>query len=110
MEKYNLDKLVKVTVHGFYKSYQYVYKQREEVKNWRGKITVKEEGIYERFQLQFVGIKLENHTDINGVLFENPSVFLEFEGGIKTAKYFETLQEAENFAKELTNKRNWLTL
>jgi len=108
MNKFNLDKLVKVKVNDFYPSNWYKFiKGKQKKYFWQ---TSTKEGIYfDGFTLEYCKDQnIKNHTLIDNVLHENPEVKLYFQGGQETIKYFLTLDEAQAFADELTKGKNWL--
>jgi len=106
MEKYNLDKLIKVVVNDIYPSRWYSFKT--EKKFW-GRITRKE-GFYRWPYDEYVGKEAsKNHLIKDGKLYEKPEVVLEFQGNNSKKYIFETYQEAKDFASTLTNDRKWLS-
>jgi len=106
MEKYNLDKLVKVVVNDIYESRWYVF--RTEKRFW-GRITRKE-GFYNWLNDGYIGMTApKNHVIIDGKLYEKPEVVLCFQADYKKTIIFDTYQEAKDFAVNLTNDRKWLS-
>jgi len=108
MNKYNLDKLVKVRVYDFHPSTSYIFMKEKKAKYfWQDSC---EEGVYKSFGgLVSKGIKTpENHVIKDGIVFEKPEVTMYLQGGISTTKYFETLIESEEFANSITTGKNWL--
>lgn len=108
MKKYNLDKLVKVKVSGFYQSKWYMFVKEKKAKyfwqdSWK-------EGFYFDFVgLKFKGIKPpKGHVLKDGIVFEKPEVKMYLQGGVETTKYFDTLKKAQDFANEITIGKNWL--
>tara|TARA_R110000796_G_scaffold250514_1_gene379594 strand:- start:8647 stop:8976 length:330 start_codon:yes stop_codon:yes gene_type:complete len=107
MNKYNLDKLVKVVVNDFFNSHTYRFLEGKKKKRfWQTEMM---EGIYlDSLGLSYEGKTLKNHTVKDNTVFENPEVVMVFQGGVRTTKYFNTLEEAKNFSEELTQGKNWL--
>jgi len=105
MTKHNLDKLVKVKVNDFYRSVWYTYESKPKKYFWQ-----REQGFYrDCFGINYVGKETpKNHTLKNGVVYENPEVFMNFEGGVEKVKYFLTFKEAIEFAEKITQGKNWL--
>ena len=106
MEKYNLDKLIKVVINDIYPSIWYSFKTE---KKFFGIIT-REEGFYNWIHDNYVGKESpKNHLIIDGKLYEKPEVVLEFQGNNSKKYIFDTYDEAKNFASNLTNDRKWLS-
>lgn len=107
MDKFNLDKLVRVRVNDFYPSCWFVYLTFKPKKYfWQTEI---KEGVYREFiDAEYVGDTPKNHTLKDGIVYENPEVIMFFQGGVETKKYFDTLEEAKTFATEITKGKNWL--
>jgi hypothetical protein len=103
MEKYNLEMLIKVKVRDFIKTGLIIYKKRNK---WFG---VKE-GFYKQLLgSSFIGKNCpDNCTFKDGSVYCNPMVTLYYQSNIEKHYYFKTLKEAENFAKGLTDKSNWI--
>ncbi|MBU3661204.1 MAG: hypothetical protein FGM14_15130, partial [Flavobacteriales bacterium] len=76
MNKYNLDKLVKVECNNFYPARWYSY---EKEKKFLG-FVIQKEGIYKKVLGNYLGLEVpKNHTLKNGVLYENPEVILHYQ-------------------------------
>ncbi|MCP4355250.1 MAG: hypothetical protein GY793_06385 [Proteobacteria bacterium] len=108
MKKYNLDKLVKVTVNDFYRSKWYKFVKGKQAKYfWQDNY---KEGFYiDCIGLSFIGTKpLKGHIFKDGVVFEKPYVTMYLQGGVETRKYFDTLKQAQDFASDITIGKNWL--
>lgn len=107
MNKFNLEKLVKVRVNDFYPSKWYYYFTFKPKKYfWQSE---RKEGVYiDMFEMEYVKDVPKNHTLKNGVIYENPEVVMYFQGGVETKKYFDNIDEAQAFAEELTKGKNWL--
>jgi hypothetical protein len=106
MEKYNLDKLVRVKVNDFYKSKWFVF--QEEKKCWFNK---QKRGFYQDcIGLTYISEACPlNHTLKNGIVYENPEVILSYEGGISKTYFFETLDEAKKFASQFSVEGRWVS-
>ena len=106
MNKYNLDKLVKIECNDFYPSNWYRF---EKEKKRFGIVTVKE-GIYHEPWDNYLGFKVpETHTLINGIVYENPEVILHYQAGHSKVYYFNSFDEAKKFTDEITEKSGrWL--
>ena len=107
MNKYNLDKLVKVKVSDFYPCIWYRY--FEEVKKkyfWSEHIKA---GVYNVFLGNTYVGKAPSYCVVKeGNVYEKPKVTLNFDSDVETIKYFDTLDEAKTFSDELTKGKNWL--
>ena len=61
------------------------------------------------FGISYEGKECPNgHTLKNGIVYENPEVILSYEGDISKNYYFETYEEAKQFALRFTKGENWL--
>jgi hypothetical protein len=107
MNKFNLDKLVKVRVNDFYPSNWYYYFTFKPKKYfWQSE---RKEGTYRKvLEMEYIKDVPKNHTLKDGVIYENPEVVMHFQGGIETNKYFDNIDKAQAFAEELTKGKNWL--
>lgn len=106
MNKYNLDKLVKVECNDFYPARRYRY---EKEKKFLGFVT-KKEGIYKEIWDNYLGLEVpKNHTLKNGVIYENPEVILHYQADHSKAYYFNSFEEAKKFADEITALGRWLS-
>ena len=110
MEKYNLEKLVKIECNDFAKSKWYKYKKN---RKFFGIVTQKE-GIYfdifDIYELSdtYLGMEVpKNHTLKNGVVYENPEVILHYQADITKVYYFNSLDEAKKFTDEITAIGRW---
>lgn len=105
MDKYNLDKLVKVECNNFKLARFYRY---EKEKKFLG-FVIQKEGVYVEISNKYVGLEApKNHTVKNGMIFENPEVILHYQDGHSKAYYFNSLEEAEKFSDEITTLGRWL--
>ncbi len=107
MEKYNLEKLVKIECNDFAKSKWYKYKRSRKLFG----IVIQKEGIYFAiYELSdtYLGLKVpKNHTLKNGVVYENPEVILYYQADISKVYYFNSLDEAKKFVDEITAIGSW---
>ena len=104
MNKFNLEKLVKVKVIDFYPSTWYYYIPFNKKRYfWQ-----KKEGIYLKILDTYYKDVPKNHKLKDNIVYENPQVLMYFQGGIKKIKHFNTLIEAQSFAEEITKGKNWL--
>lgn len=108
MNKYNLDKLVKVTVSDLYHSKWYRFIKEKQAKYfWQ-------DSYKQGFYVACVGLNFKGseppkgHIFKDGVVFEKPHVTMYLQGGVETRKYFDTLNQAQDFASEITIGKNWL--
>ena len=105
MQIYNLDKLIKVVVNDISPA-AFIYFKKE--KRFFGALITRE-GFYEWPFDEFIGTETpKNYIFKNGVLYDKPEVVLVFQEGYKKRYIFDTYEEANNFAKDLTNTRNWI--
>lgn len=105
MTRYNLDKLVKVVVNDFYQSKQYTFKRAKKLFG----ILVRKEGYYDNLWNRYIGTEAPmNHIRKEEVVYEKPEVTLLFQGNFWKKNYFDSYDEAKNFARDLTNTRNWI--
>lgn len=106
MNKYNLEKLVKVECMDFSYSLFYRYRKGKKKKYFWGKEI--KEGVYVRY-LGYRGMEIpDNHILKDGAILIKPCVELCFSNKEETIRYFETYKEAIAFANELTSGKNWL--
>ena len=103
MERYNLEKLVKIKCNNFYPAKFWTYKRKISIFG----ITLRKEGFYSNFKLYSSTIP-EYHSLINGELFENPVVILYFGVNIIKCIYFDSYEKATEFAKVITLNGKWL--
>lgn len=105
MEKYNLEKLVKVVVNDYCVARMFVYKTKE---TFLG-ITTQKEGVYDRFWRNFLSKEIpEYHVLKNGIIYEKPEVVLIFQSGVKKYEFFDTYESAKKYADEITKKGFWI--
>ena len=106
IERYNLDKLIKVECNDFWHSHYYSY--REKV-SFLG-ITICKEGVYDDVSNTYLpeGVP-EYHTLKDGVIYCNPSVLLIFQDGYELNLSFSTFDEAKLYADEITIRGNWIS-
>ncbi len=108
MDRYNLENLVRVRVNGFWKSKWYFYFTHKPKKYfWQ---IERKEGVYRHLiSMEYYSKDVpENHTLIDGEIYENPEVIMFFQGGQKAIKYFENTKDANAFAEKITKGKNWL--
>lgn len=107
MNKFNLEKLVKVKVNDFYPSkWYYYFKHKPKKYFWQ---TERKEGVYlDMIELSYIGEMPETHILKNGLIYELPEVVMYFQNDIETKKYFDSLEEAQAFAESITQGKNWL--
>lgn len=104
MNKYNLDKLVKVECNDFYPAKWYRY---EKEKKFLG-IIIQKEGIYMEIWNYYLGFEVPKyHTLKNGVVYENPEVILHYQADHSKSYYFNSFDEAKKFADEITALGRW---
>jgi hypothetical protein len=108
MEKYNLDKLVKVEVNDFYLSRSYVFKKERKIFG----IIIREKGFYQCWTEKFIGmIAPINYIIKDNELYEKPEVILHYQEGFYKKYYFESYDEAKKYVNNLipdfTNGRKW---
>lgn len=106
MTKYNLDKLIKVSC--LLPRPPRVYKRLPE-KKIMGMVTRKS-GIYNTLVGgEYLGDVIPiNHFGTSSTIYVKPRVILFYEGNIDKTYYFETYDEAKEFADKLTNNKNWI--
>jgi len=105
MDRFNLDKLIRVTVNDLYASKWYVFKKEKKLFG----IVIREKGFYTCIYDSYIGTQApENHVIIDNIMFEKPGVVLSFQDGHKKTFYFNSLEDAEAFARNLTNDRKWI--
>jgi len=106
MEKYNLDKLIKVVVNDFYPSRWYYFKPEKKI---FGKV-IRKEGFYNWIYHSQIGMEApKNHIIKDNQMFEKPKVVLGFQGNNTKKYFFDTYDEAKTFASNLTNDRKWIS-
>lgn len=106
MDRFNLDKLIKVVVNDFYASNWYYFKKE---KKFLG-IVFRKKGFYTYIWDRYIGMQApKNHVIINDVMFEKPDVVLCFQDDHKKTLYFNSLEDAKRFASDLTNDRKWIS-
>lgn len=104
MEKYNLDKLVKVECNDFYPARWYRY---EKEKKFLG-IVIRKEGFYEKIWDEYLGLEVpKNHTLKNGIVYEKPEVILHYQDSHSKVYYFNSFDEAQKFADDITALGKW---
>lgn len=104
IEKYNLDKLVKVECKDFNKSLRYYY-QKEII--FLG-ITIKKEGIYDDLYHNYFGFNPpQYYTLIDNAIYNNPEVTLYYQGNYFKTYYFDSYIEAKKFADDITQLGRW---
>jgi len=104
MNKYNLDKLVKVECNDFYPSNWVTYKNEKKIFGF----IVQKRGFYDTLFHDYLGTEIpKNHTLKDGVVYENPEVVLHYEAKHSKAYFFNTYNEAKKFADEITAQGRW---
>ena len=105
MNQYNLDKLVKVECNDFKLSHWYIYKKKVKFLG----ITIQDEGVYWKIFERFESKEAPKyHTVKDGQVYENPEVVLHYEGRISKTYCFESYEEAQEFASQVTSTGNWI--
>lgn len=105
MEKYNLDKLIKVVINDKYHARWFSYKKEKRFLWFR----TRKEGFYEWVWDEFVGVDVpKNHFMKDGVLYEKPEVVLCYQNDYTKTYYFDTYLEAQTFASNLTNDKKYI--
>lgn len=107
IERYNLDKLVKIECNDFLLSRYYSYQEKV---SFLG-ITISKEGVYDDVSNTYLpdGVP-EYHTLKDGVIYCNPSVLLIFQDGNELNISFSTFDEAKLYADDITSRGNWIFL
>ena len=106
MEKYNLDKLVKVVINDFYISRWYHFITEKRLFG----IITRKEGFYRWPFDEYVGMNApKDHVIIGNEMFEKPEVILEYQSNHFKKYVFDTYEEAKKFANDLTNDRKWIS-
>lgn len=104
MNKYNLDKLVKVECNDFYPSRYYTYREAVKILGF----VIQKEGIYSSVFDRYVGPDVPKyHTLIDGKVYENAEVILHYEAGHAKVYYFNSFSEAIKFSDEITALGRW---
>jgi hypothetical protein len=104
MEKYNLDKLVKVECNDFYISRRYDY--QNEIK-FLG-ITISKEGIYDNLYHKYLGFDPPQYYTLKDKeIYNNPEVILHYQGNYSKTYYFDSYNEAKNFSDKITELGRW---
>lgn len=104
MNKYNLDKLVKVECNDFKFAQWYIYKKKI---TFLG-ITIQEEGVYHKLFERYTGrAEMMNHTVKDGEIYENPEVVLHYQANHSKRYFFDSFEKAKEFADQITNTGRW---
>ena len=104
MNKYNLDKLIKVECHDFYPSKWYSYKKERKFLG----IVWRKEGIYSNHWHDYLGFEVPEYRTLkNNLIYENPEVLLHYQGGYSKTYYFHSFIDAKKFADEITSVGRW---
>ena len=104
MKKYNLDTLVCVTIYDYTESIWYEYRP-EHKRLWH---TTKEHIVYEPTGMNLGMDVPTNHKLIDGVLYENPHVILDYVNNTYQTYYFDTVYDATKFRNEITDCGRWI--
>lgn len=96
MSKYNLEKLIKISVFVPQESAWYTFEEGRK-SFWRG--TVKR-GIYDFFQ-HYKGESIDNHFVKDGKVYEYAECVLYFQDEYKFRYYFKTVEEARVKSQEI---------
>jgi hypothetical protein len=100
MEKFNLDKLIKIECKDFCESYFYTYKPEKKFLNF----IIQKEGIYRQLFSKYEGlIAPENHTIKNGIIYRNPKVILYYQNDFSKTYYFNSFNEANEFYEKIAH-------
>jgi len=106
MEKYNLDKLIKVTHKDFRISDWYKYKK--EIKFFG--ITFRKEGIYTEVFDDYKGLEPpKNYILKDGIVYSNPEVILHYESNYVKCYVFKSSDEAKEFYNDITGGSKWIS-
>jgi hypothetical protein len=106
MNKYNLDKLIKVELNDIYPARWYTMKPE---KRFFKVFVTQRAGIYQDFG-PYLGMNVpENHLIKDGKIYEYPEVILHYENDFSKTYYFKTYDEAKKFADEITETGRWIS-
>ena len=103
MEKYNLNKLVKIEVLKRVESWMYKYKKYK-------KNTFFQPGVQEGFYRDFFGSKYINIDEVKSIVVIDFKVYIKdrvvlyFESGIKHTLYFDSYKNADTYAHTIEKK------
>ena len=107
MNKYNLDKLVKVAVRDFNQSMWYEYQTE---KRFLG-VRIRKAGFTEFALFRHSGEVFdevpENHILKDGIVYQKPKVILHYVAEHYKEYYFESLSEAKQFSDKITSVGRW---
>ena len=105
MNKYNLDKLIKIEYRDVRKSDWYIYKNEKKLLGF----VIRKAGYYvEGYGSLLYQEDLDNYfLGENGEVFEYPNVVLRFQEGHKQVRHFFTFEDCLNFVNIITSKGGW---
>lgn len=106
MDKYNIDKLVKVQYKDFERSRYYTYVKQKRFLSF----VIQKEGIYINVWGDYIGLNVpQDHTLKDCVIYENPKVILYYQGDYSKTYYFNSFIEAKKFSDEITSIGTWIS-
>lgn len=115
MQYFNTEFLVRVEVNDFCESNRYYYLPFKKKTFWRKE---QKEGIYDSHDIDdcYVGsveqFLVENKKYYFGneskIFYIKPNVYLDYINKTRNVYYFETLEEAEDFAAKFTVNEKWI--
>jgi hypothetical protein len=107
MNKYNLNKLVKVGVHDFYPSARYHCKKELRFLG----VVLRKEGIYDTLRDEYLGFTAPEFHALkdDGIIYEKPEVVLYYQSDFCKTYIFNTINEAKAFADEITSSGRWIS-
>jgi hypothetical protein len=105
MNKYNLDKLIKIEYQDVRKSVRYIYKN--EIKLFG--FIIRKAGYYIKGYSRYLYQEsLDGHfLGLGNEVFEHPKIILYFENDYKQVRYFYTFEKCVNFVNIITSKGRW---
>ena len=106
MNKYNLDKLIKIEYQDVTKSIWYDYKNEKKIFGFViRKAGFRKAGYYGLYSYKEY---LDGHFLGKGSeVFEHPKAVLHFQEGYKQVRYFYTYEKCVNFVNIITSKGRW---
>jgi len=105
MEKYNLDKLIKLQYNDYYPSRDIRYQKEYKFLGF----IIRKEGFYSKYFSSYISEELpKNHTFKNGVVYENPEVILYYQEKYSKTYYFDSPNDAKKFFDKITAIGRWL--
>jgi hypothetical protein len=102
---YNKDKLIKIVVNRAYPARWWSWKSDKNILGFK----VRKAGYYDWMWGEWHGTEIpDNHQVINGELYEKPEVILHFQDDHRIIYFFDTYEQAVEYAKEITNKGSFI--